>query len=262
MAGRTSVCSPIADPTETAASRASSQPMTTSTRTAFSCFRSAAAIRRTSGSAGPTPTVQANGSGKSRASAKSPIACQNCTEAIALGHAVFIVEGEKDVERLRSLGIPATTNAGGAGKWRAELTKIFAGADVVIIPDNDPQTKHPKTGEPMFHPGRWPVLPGQDHAETVAAALSAVAAKVRVLDLAKVWPDMPLKGDVSDFFDSGGGSAEALHDLVDGLQPWSKRPNGDAGHWEPRPYDEAGPRPDRRRRLVSRSARRRPGSRN
>jgi hypothetical protein len=36
---------------------------------------------------------------------------------IELGKRVFIVEGEKDVDRLRSLGVPATTNAGGAGKW-------------------------------------------------------------------------------------------------------------------------------------------------
>ena len=31
---------------------------------------------------------------------------------------IFVVEGEKDVDNLRALGIPATCNAGGAGKWR------------------------------------------------------------------------------------------------------------------------------------------------
>ena len=139
---------------------------------------------------------------------------------IELGKWVFIVEGEKDADRLRGLGIPATTNAGGAGKWRAELTKIFVGADVVIIPDNDPQTVHPKTGELMFHPDGRLKLPGKDHAEAVAAALSAVAAKVRVLDLKKVWPDMPLKGDVSNWLDNGG-TVDAFYALVDSVLAWA-----------------------------------------
>ena len=84
---------------------------------------------------------------------------------IELGNRVFIVEGEKDVDRLRGLGVPATTNAGGAGKWSAELNPIFAGADVVIIQDNDPQTVHPKTGALMWHSDGRPKLPGQDHAQ-------------------------------------------------------------------------------------------------
>jgi AAA domain len=90
----------------------------------------------------------------------------------------------------------------------------------------------------MFHPDGRPMLPGQDHGEAVAAALSAVAAKVRVLDLKKVWPDMPPKGDVSDWLDKGG-TADALYALVDNLPPWSpaaERPNGEPAN------DEAGPR--------------------
>lgn len=144
---------------------------------------------------------------------------------IELGKRVFIVEGEKDVDRLRSLGAPATTNAQGAGNWDDALNPIFAGADVVIIADNDPQTVHPKTGELMFHPDGRPKLPGQDHAQEVAAALSAVA-KVRVLDLSKVWPECPAKGDVSDWL-ANGGTADALYALVDGLPLWApaaKRP--------------------------------------
>jgi putative DNA primase/helicase len=141
-------------------------------------------------------------------------------EALGLGKAVFIVEGEKDVDRLLTLGVPATTNAGGAGKWRSELTEFFAGADVVIIPDNDPQKTHPKTHAPMFHPDGRPVLPGQDHAEAVAHALSAVA-RVRLLDLAAVWPAMPAKGDVCNWLDSGGGTAEALYELAERLPAWS-----------------------------------------
>lgn len=141
-------------------------------------------------------------------------------EAVALGKTVFVVEGERDVDRLAALSVPATTNAGGAGKWRLELTAFFDGASVVIIPDNDPQKTHPKTGAPMFHPDGRPVLPGQDHGAAVARALALVA-RVRVLDLAAVWPDMPLKGDVSDWLDRGGGSAEALYELAERMPLWS-----------------------------------------
>jgi hypothetical protein len=72
----------------------------------------------------------------------------------------------------------------------------------------------------MFHPDGRPKLPGQDHAEAVAAALSAVAAKVRVLDLKKVWPDMPLKGDVSNWLDNGG-TVDAFYALVDSVLAWA-----------------------------------------
>jgi putative DNA primase/helicase len=171
-----------------------------------------------------------------------PYRLPELAEALGMGKPVVVVEGEKDADRLCGLGIPATTNAGGAGKWREALTDFFAGADVVIIPDNDPQKKHEKTGEPMFHPDGRPILTGQDHAEAVACALSGVAAKVRVLDLSKFWRDMPLKGDVSDWLDNGR-TADALYEIVDGLPPWSpaaKRHNGDAGQWEP----DGGPRDD------------------
>ena len=50
---------------------------------------------------------------------------------------IFIVEGEKDADRLASLGLVATTNVGGAGKWTRKLNKYFADRQVVIIPDND-----------------------------------------------------------------------------------------------------------------------------
>ena len=53
-------------------------------------------------------------------------------EAIAAGHPVFIVEGEKDVLTLNKLGVVATTNAGGAGKWRPEFSEALRGADVIL----------------------------------------------------------------------------------------------------------------------------------
>jgi hypothetical protein len=62
-------------------------------------------------------------------------------EQIKLGHEILIVEGEKDADACWQLGRPATCNAGGAGKWSAELNQFFRDADVCIIGDHDPQTR-------------------------------------------------------------------------------------------------------------------------
>jgi len=53
---------------------------------------------------------------------------------------VFILEGEKDVETARELGIIATCNPGGAGKWAsvADVARtILLDRDVVILADAD-----------------------------------------------------------------------------------------------------------------------------
>ena len=56
---------------------------------------------------------------------------------------VFVVEGEKDADNLAGLGLLATTNVGGAGKWRPEYSAPLQGRRVVILPDNDePGAKH------------------------------------------------------------------------------------------------------------------------
>jgi hypothetical protein len=118
---------------------------------------------------------------------------------------VFIPEGEKDVGRLRDIGLVATTNPGGAGKWRKEYNQHLAGRDVVVLPDNDPQATNPD-GAPRIHPDGSPVLPGQDHAATVAASLVRVARSVRILDL----PGLGSKGDVSDWLAAGGTKDKLL----------------------------------------------------
>lgn len=53
------------------------------------------------------------------------------------GWAIFVVEGEKDVDTLTQLGITATTMPGGAGKWLEIHTQTLAGAMVDIVADND-----------------------------------------------------------------------------------------------------------------------------
>ena len=102
---------------------------------------------------------------------------------------VFICEGEKDADNLAALGFVTTTNPGGAGKWRADYSELLRGRPVVILPDND--------------------VAGIEHAAKVRRALLRVAESVRVLQL----PDLPPKGDVSDWL-ANGGSADALLELV------------------------------------------------
>ena len=55
----------------------------------------------------------------------------------ALDVPVFVVEGEKDADRLASLGLVATCNAGGANTWPEALNPPFRGRTVYILPDND-----------------------------------------------------------------------------------------------------------------------------
>ena len=141
---------------------------------------------------------------------QAPYRLPELIEAIADERTIFIDEGEKNVDNLIELGVPATCNAGGAGKWPDELTEFFRGANVVILPNNDPQTKNSRTDELLFHPDGRPKLAGQDHAKMVAAKLEGVAASIRILSL----PDLPPKGDTTDWLEAGGTS-EALYALVE-----------------------------------------------
>ena len=99
---------------------------------------------------------------------------------------VFIVEGEKDADRLASIGLVATTNAMGAGKWVADYNEPLRGRSVIVLPDNDNA--------------------GREHGQTVAKSLNGVAASVKVIEL----PGLPDKGDVYDWLDNGGTKAKLL----------------------------------------------------
>ena len=129
-------------------------------------------------------------------------------EDVRNGDTIFVVEGEKKVDMLRKLGVPATCNHGGAGKFPETLVPWFAGADVVILPDSDPQATK-KDGELRVHPDGRPVLPGKDHADLVGRRIEGVARRVRILNI----PDLPLKGGVDDWLPAGG-TVEKLYDLA------------------------------------------------
>lgn len=57
--------------------------------------------------------------------------------AILKSDIVLIMEGEKDCDTAKSIGITATTCPMGAGKWREWYNAPLAGKIVVLVPDND-----------------------------------------------------------------------------------------------------------------------------
>lgn len=103
---------------------------------------------------------------------------------------IFVAEGEKDVDALIKLGLVATCNVGGAGSWKDEYSDVLTGRNVVVLPDNDQK--------------------GRDHADHVVRSLQGKAATIKVVAL----PDLPPKGDVSDWL-AAGGTVEKLAELVD-----------------------------------------------
>lgn len=100
--------------------------------------------------------------------------------AAPLSSTIYIVEGEKDADRLAALGLVATCNSGGAGKWKSCHAEHLKDRPVILIPDNDDA--------------------GRMHVQKVAKSLKGIAAHVQIMDLA----GLPDKGDVSDWFDAGG----------------------------------------------------------
>jgi RecA-family ATPase/DNA polymerase I-like protein with 3'-5' exonuclease and polymerase domains/5S rRNA maturation endonuclease (ribonuclease M5) len=93
---------------------------------------------------------------------------------------VWIVEGEKDALELAAIGLIATCNPGGAGKWRSDLTKWFTGRkQVFVLEDNDEA--------------------GREHVAKVAEALHGIVPDTRVVRFL----ELPEKGDVSDWLALG-----------------------------------------------------------
>lgn len=107
--------------------------------------------------------------------------------AIDNGQLVYIVEGEKDADRLHRLGHAATCNSGGAGKFTDQMADLLDGAvRVHVIADDDE--------------------PGRAHATHISQLLEARGIPH------DVW--LPLEGkDVSDHLNRG-------HQLEQ-LRPWT-----------------------------------------
>lgn len=117
---------------------------------------------------------------------------------------LFVVEGEKDCEALWDNSVPAVCNPMGAGKWRDEFSPLLSGFDIVILPDNDE--------------------PGIKHADQVAASLAAaaVANSIKIVNLWELLPELPVKGDVSDYL-ALGGTVEEMTSSVERAATWAAK---------------------------------------
>lgn len=105
---------------------------------------------------------------------------------------VFVVEGEKSCDRVRSEGLVATTSVAGTNSWRkgaAKYTEVLRDHLVAVVPDQDEA--------------------GYEYAREVANSLIGVAREVRLVKL----PNLAAKGDISDWLDAGG-TVEELKALV------------------------------------------------
>lgn len=102
------------------------------------------------------------------------------------GRMIWVVEGEKDVETLRSLGEVATTMAAGAGngKWLPEYTEMLRGANVTVVADAD--------------------ATGRAHARTVKAELSDADCLVRMVEAANGCKD------ITDHIEAGHGLEQLI----------------------------------------------------
>jgi hypothetical protein len=100
-------------------------------------------------------------------------------------------EGEKDVDNLGKLGLPALTFGGVGDGLPDGVAPYLAGRHIVVIADNDDA--------------------GWAHAERkIRSAQAAGAASAKVIH----FPELREKGDVSDFI-AGGGTFDDLTTLID-----------------------------------------------
>ena len=125
-------------------------------------------------------------------------------ELIAFDSAtIFLCEGEKDADRLRTLPSLCATTLSGGTKWTPEIAEYFRGRDVIIVPDHDPA--------------------GQKKAWQAASALHGVAASIRVVTL----PDLSGRKndkDVSDWLDADPTRADSFVDICLATPLWTPQP--------------------------------------
>lgn len=149
----------------------------------------------------------------------------------------FLVEGEKDADTLFTLTRTPTVSAengatkGGSagGKWLAEYTAQLEGKDVYILWDNDPQT------DPKADPA------GLNFAKIEAQALEGHAARLFMLDITKVWPECPEKGDITDMLEALGAkeTADRLRTLIQNTPERPQKPTQAAEGGQEAPQQEA-----------------------
>jgi len=114
--------------------------------------------------------------------------------AAPLGEPVWLPEGEKDVESLVRLGLVASCNSGGAGKFGHDLVRWFADREVIVMCDQDG--------------------PGWAHGFRLAHQLEPAAASVRIVDILPSGKDV---SDLAEHIHSSGGGDEDVRRLLKAL---------------------------------------------
>ena len=111
-----------------------------------------------------------------------------------------------------------------APKWKPEYSESLHDADIVIIPDHDE--------------------PGRVHAKAIAQMSAGIASRIRLLDLAKHWPECPKGGDVSAWLAAGHSRAE-LDVLIEQAPDWKGEeeeevplPSVAIADWDAKPVPE------------------------
>ena len=120
--------------------------------------------------------------------------------AVIKASVVLIAEGEKDADRLASLGLIAadgspvscTTNPFGAGNWRDEYSQYLKGKRVVVMGDNDKK--------------------GIAHSAAICKSIGELAGELRQITLYPAKLEGEAKQDVSDYLDQH--SANELLELM------------------------------------------------
>lgn len=113
---------------------------------------------------------------------------------------VVVVEGEKCADRLLELGVVATTNPMGGGKWSDEYAawlKAHGYKRVAVLPDHDE--------------------PGRKHAEKVAESCARAGLEVRVVEDVHTGE----KGDDVVEWLEAGHTVDDLRAMIDATPTWS-----------------------------------------
>lgn len=124
--------------------------------------------------------------------------CDLLSKAIVEEETIYIPEGEKCCDRLTQLGLTATTNPLGGGKWHDDYTNCLFTANVVILSDND--------------------TTGFNHAIKVADAIYDTVKQVKIVSL----PVHGEKEDIVDWLDDYGGTLEKLLEICDATKIYEK----------------------------------------
>jgi len=111
------------------------------------------------------------------------------------GRTVFLCEGEKAADALKSLGVVATCTHNGASNFPEDVVKHLVGLTIAIVPDND--------------------TVGWEYARKAVAALKVVTKSIRVVDLGLE----EIKEDAYEFVHKYGGDKDRLIDYTKATKP-------------------------------------------